>query len=320
MGETLGGFGWGTDPVWQGVVRDRGVVRDLEGRLMGTEDLREAMRQWGSHWRRSGLRWLPKLDPPSIPDSLRPGKSDGSVESHEAASAGIPSPMVPMEQDTATPAGNRTSATVAVGGRELKGSWGDLPVLSAEELRGEWGKLESEVSACQRCPALAKTRQRTVFGEGSRSPRVVLFGEAPGADEDRTGRPFVGAAGQLLDKIIMASKLRREELFIMNTLKCRPPGNRTPEESEIASCRGYFERQLELLRPEFVVCLGAVAAKSLLQTQASIGQLRGKFHAYRGAQVIVTYHPAYLLRNPEMKKHTWTDMQMLMKALGIPVA
>jgi DNA polymerase len=149
---------------------------------------------------------------------------------------------------------------------------------------------------------------------------VVLFGEAPGADEDRAGRPFVGAAGQLLDKIILASKLQREELFIMNTLKCRPPGNRTPEEAEIASCRGYFERQLELLRPEFVVCLGAVAAKSLLQTQASIGQLRGKFHSYRGAQVVVTYHPAYLLRNPEMKKHTWADMQMLMRALGIPVA
>jgi DNA polymerase len=149
---------------------------------------------------------------------------------------------------------------------------------------------------------------------------VVLFGEAPGADEDRTGRPFVGAAGQLLDKIIAASKLQREDLFIMNTLKCRPPGNRTPEEAEIASCRGFFERQFELLRPEFVVCLGAVAAKSLLQTQASIGQLRGKFHSYRGAQVVVTYHPAYLLRNPEMKKHTWSDMQMLMRALGIPVA
>lgn len=287
---------------------------------MGTDDLREAMRQWGSHWRRSGLRWLPKLDPPPITGSLRMERSGGTVESHEAPSAGGHRMIVPIDQDPPSAVGNRPNALEIEGRREQQGAWSDLPVLSAEEMRREWGQLESEVAACQRCPALAKTRQQTVFGEGNRSPRVVLFGEAPGADEDRTGRPFVGAAGQLLDKIILASKLQREDLFIMNTLKCRPPGNRTPEEAEVASCRGYFERQMELLRPEFVVCLGAVAAKSLLQTQASIGQLRGKFHSYRGAQVVVTYHPAYLLRNPEMKKHTWADMQMLMRALGIPVA
>ncbi len=289
---------------------------------MGTDDLREAMRQWGGHWRRSGLRWLPKLDPPPIPNASWLERNDRPVESPEGEerTAGGHRQIVAIEQGPAPQVENRSSAGATEIRRELQGAWGALPFLSAEEARGEWGKLESEVAACQRCPALVKTRQRTVFGEGNRSPRVALFGEAPGADEDRSGRPFVGAAGQLLDKIILASKLQREDLFIMNTLKCRPPGNRTPEEGEIASCRGYFERQLELLRPEFVVCLGAVAAKSLLQTQASIGQLRGKFHSYRGAQVIVTYHPAYLLRNPEMKKHTWADMQMLMRALGIPVA
>jgi DNA polymerase len=179
--------------------------------------------------------------------------------------------------------------------------------------------LRSEVVLCRRCDELAQKRTQTVFGVGNPHPRLCFLGEAPGADEDRQGEPFVGAAGQLLDKIIAACTLKREDVYILNVLKCRPPGNRTPLPDEVANCRPFFERQLEILQPEFICCLGAVAAQTLLRTTRPVGQLRGKFHTYRSSQVVVTYHPAYLLRTPEMKRHTWDDMKMLMQAMGIPI-
>jgi DNA polymerase len=166
---------------------------------------------------------------------------------------------------------------------------------------------------------LAEKRTQTVFGAGNPQPRLCFLGEAPGADEDRQGEPFVGAAGQLLNKIIAACTLKREDVFILNVLKCRPPGNRTPLPDEVANCRTFFERQLEILQPEFICCLGAVAAQTLLRSTRPVGQLRGKFHDYRGIRVVVTYHPSYLLRAPEMKRHTWDDMKMLMQAMGIPL-
>jgi len=176
--------------------------------------------------------------------------------------------------------------------------------------------LKENVQTCQMCPELVCSRKQTVFGIGNIKPRVVFFGEAPGADEDRLGEPFVGAAGQLLNKILIASKMKREEVYILNSLKCRPPSNRTPTDSEIENCRPFFESQLELLRPEFIVCLGAIAVRSILKTTEPVGRLRGRFHRFRGAQVLVTYHPAYLLRNEDAKRLTWTDMQLLMKAMG----
>jgi len=179
--------------------------------------------------------------------------------------------------------------------------------------------VRSEVVLCRRCDELAQKRTQTVFGVGNPHPRLCFLGEAPGADEDRQGEPFVGAAGQLLDKIIAACTLKREDVYILNVLKCRPPGNRTPLPDEVANCRPFFERQLEILQPEFICCLGAVAAQTLLRTTRPVGQLRGKFHAYRNSQVVVTYHPSYLLRTPEMKRHTWDDMKMLMQAMGIPI-
>jgi len=145
------------------------------------------------------------------------------------------------------------------------------------------------------------------------------MGEAPGADEDRQGLPFVGRAGQLLtDIIVKAMKLRREDVYILNTIKCRPPGNRTPLPQEVANCREYLDQQLAILRPEFICCLGAVAAQNLLGTTASIGQLRGRIHDSRGIKVVCTYHPAYLLRTPAAKRQTWDDIQMLMKEMGRP--
>lgn len=177
--------------------------------------------------------------------------------------------------------------------------------------------LAQEVAGCTRCPNLAAARTQTVFGVGNPEARLCFFGEAPGADEDAQGEPFVGRAGQLLTKIIEACTLRREDVYILNTIKCRPPGNRNPLPDEVTNCRGYYQRQLEIIRPEFICCLGAVAARALLETEASIGKLRGQFFPYGPSQVICTYHPAYLLRNPAAKKDVWADMQILMERMGI---
>jgi uracil-DNA glycosylase len=177
--------------------------------------------------------------------------------------------------------------------------------------------LQKEVEPCTRCRELATTRTQTVFGVGNPRARLCFLGEAPGADEDRLGEPFVGRGGQLLNKIIEACRLKREEVYILNMLKCRPPGNRNPLPDELANCRPYLERQLELIEPEYICCLGAVASQNLLGVTTPIGKLRGRFHAYRGAKVVCTFHPAYLLRNPAAKKDCWEDMKFLMRELGV---
>lgn len=179
--------------------------------------------------------------------------------------------------------------------------------------------LRCQVARCTRCGELASTRTQTVFGVGNPQARLCFMGEAPGADEDRQGEPFVGKAGQLLTRIIEACGMRREDVYILNTLKCRPPGNRTPLPDEVANCSEYLQGQLDLIRPEFICCLGAVAAQALLESTFSIGRLRGRFHDYRGIQVICTYHPAYLLRNPAAKKDVWEDMKLLLAKMGLEV-
>ena len=180
-----------------------------------------------------------------------------------------------------------------------------------------WEILKCEVAACQLCTELATTRKQTVFGVGNLHPRLCFLGEAPGADEDQQGEPFVGAAGKLLNKIIEACHMARGDVYILNVLKCRPPGNRTPAPEEAANCRGFLERQFALLRPEFVCCLGAVAAQNFLETTTPIGRLRGKLHEHGGMRVLCTYHPAYVLRNPPAKKQVWDDIQVLMEAMGL---
>ena len=170
-----------------------------------------------------------------------------------------------------------------------------------------------QVAACRRCAELAQSRTQTVFGIGNPHARLVFCGEAPGADEDRQGIPFVGRAGQLLtDIIVKGMKMRREDVYILNILRCRPPGNRNPLPLEAANCREYLDRQLAIIQPEFICCLGAVAAQNLLGTDTPIGRLRGQVHDFHGMKVICTYHPAYLLRNPSAKQHTWDDIQLLM--------
>ncbi len=164
---------------------------------------------------------------------------------------------------------------------------------------------------------LAATRTQTVFGTGNPCARLVFCGEAPGADEDRLGEPFVGRAGQLLNDIITKGmKMRREDVYILNILRCRPPGNRTPLPVEAAACRPFLDRQLAIIQPWFICCLGDVAAQNLLGTDESIGRLRGRVHDYHGIKVVCTYHPAYLLRNPQAKRPVWDDVRLLLAEMG----
>lgn len=179
--------------------------------------------------------------------------------------------------------------------------------------------INREVKGCTKCHELAETRTQTVFGVGSVQPRICFFGEAPGADEDKQGEPFVGRAGQLLNKIIEACTFKREDVYILNVLKCRPPGNRPPLPDEATNCRHFWERQIEILRPEFVVCLGSTAATTMLQSTLTIGKLRGRFHDYKGIPVVATYHPSYLLRNPDAKRDVWEDMKMLLARMGVEI-
>ena len=192
-------------------------------------------------------------------------------------------------------------------------------LLSLDQKKQELQVLAERVSQCTRCAGLAATRTQTVFGVGNINPELCFVGEAPGADEDRTGEPFVGAAGQLLNRIIAACGMKREEVYICNIIKCRPPGNRLPSTEEAGNCREYLEKQLELIRPKFICALGACAAQNLLHTTVSIGKLRGRLMDYRGIPVLCTYHPAYLLRNPVMKKEVWEDMKKLMQQMGRPI-
>src|SRR5205823_4213425 len=177
--------------------------------------------------------------------------------------------------------------------------------------------VQSRVRACTKCPNLASTRTQTVFGVGNPDAEIMFIGEAPGADEDAQGEPFVGRAGQLLNQIIAASRLKREEVYICNILKCRPPQNRTPAEDECANCREYLDGQLAIIDPDYIVCWGAVAAQNLLAVKFSIGKLRGRFLQHGRAKVLCTYHPSYLLRNPAAKKDVWEDMQFLMADMGV---
>ena len=180
--------------------------------------------------------------------------------------------------------------------------------------------IRKKVVACTRCEELAKTRTQTVFGVGNPEARLVFLGEAPGADEDRQGIPFVGRAGKLLtDMIEKGMKISRDDVYILNILRCRPPGNRNPLPIEAAACREYLDGQLAAIRPEIICCLGAVAAQNLLETTEAIGRMRGKILHYQGIKVICTYHPAYLLRNPSAKGPTWEDLKLVMAELGMKV-
>ena len=180
--------------------------------------------------------------------------------------------------------------------------------------------LATEVAKCTACEELARTRTQTVFGVGNPHSPLVFVGEAPGADEDKQGIPFVGRAGKLLTDIIeQGMKIPRSDVYICNILRCRPPGNRNPSDTESANCRHFLDSTLDMIQPKFICCLGAIAAQKLLNTTETIGRLRGSIHDYRGIKVVCTYHPAYLLRSPNQKAKTWEDIKLLMKEMGLPV-
>ncbi len=236
--------------------------------------------------RAGGVQWLPKTDP--LP-----------VQIHRAANSDA----------TGDQSGSVGDESTSLG-------------LSLEERKQKLQTLATEVARCTRCPELCSSRTQTVFSDGTPNVDICFVGEAPGADEDREGVPFVGAAGRLLTDIITKGLgMKREEVYICNTLKCRPPGNRTPLPNELGNCREYLVAQIELVKPKYIVCLGGSAAKSVLQTTMALGALRGRFHDYQGIPVLVTYHPSFLLphRQPEKKRDVWEDMKLLLKKMGRPI-
>jgi uracil-DNA glycosylase len=265
---------------------------------------------------RAGVDRIPVSAPLPVnsASSSRPVRGVDVLATGTSAHRSTPTPR-PVEMPSTPsprPAGSSTLAASLFEESKLE------ILVPAGERPGLLESLSIEVARCVRCPHLAATRTRTVFGEGSPTARLMFVGEAPGADEDRTGRPFVGRAGALLtDMITKGMGLAREEVFIANVLKSRPPENRTPTPEEMANCLPYLERQIEIVHPEFLCLLGKTAASALLKTALSLGRLRGKWHRCREIPTIVTYHPSALLRNPAWKRDAWEDLQTLMNAMGL---
>jgi uracil-DNA glycosylase len=179
--------------------------------------------------------------------------------------------------------------------------------------------IREDLGDCTRCVLHKQGRKQIVFGVGNPRADIMFVGEGPGADEDQQGEPFVGRAGQLLNNMITAMGIRREDVYIANVVKCRPPGNRTPEREECDTCSPFLMRQIAVVKPKIVVALGAVAAKTLLGVNDAMVNLRGRVYDFKNTKLAVTYHPAYLLRDPRQKKEAWKDLQMVMKYLGMPV-
>lgn len=195
-------------------------------------------------------------------------------------------------------------------------SFADTPAPSIQDKPAALQAIRDYIGDCTRC-RLHKGRKNIVFGVGNVNADIMFVGEGPGADEDEQGEPFVGRAGQLLNNMISAMGIQRQDVYIANIVKCRPPGNRTPEKDECDTCSPFLMRQIEVVQPKVIVALGAVAAKNLLAVNDSMANLRGRWYDFKGARLLVTYHPAFLLRDPRQKKEAWKDLQMVMKYLGL---
>jgi uracil-DNA glycosylase len=190
----------------------------------------------------------------------------------------------------------------------------NVPMAEGASVEEHWKVLEERVARCTAC-GLHATRTQTVFGTGSHNAAWMVIGEAPGANEDQQGKPFVGRAGQLLTEMLRAVGLRREDVFIANILKCRPPNNRDPNPSEVEACEGFLKQQVAMVKPKIILAAGRIAAQNLLKTDAPIGRLRGRVHRYADIPLVVVYHPAYLLRSPLEKRKAWEDLQLAMNAV-----
>jgi uracil-DNA glycosylase len=235
-------------------------------------------------------------------------KKKGAREQPRPASAAAP--PTAEARSSAAPAPARRPAERQARAALLPPSWRALP----EELRA----VAEQLVDCDHC-RLQVARTHVVFGAGNPKARLMFIGEGPGRDEDLQGEPFVGAAGQLLDRMIKAMGLSRGDVYITNVVKCRPPQNRDPEQDEIAACAGFLRQQVLTIKPEVIVALGRVAAQALLGEQAPLGRLRGQWREYEGIAVLPTYHPAYLLRNPDDKRLAWQDLQQVMQKLALPL-
>ena len=244
-------------------------------------------------WRQAGLSEIPRCDSASA-----------------CVAGGGPSPKSNNSTSTTSPI-TKMDQTLILKTIDEKTTQSKIAALET---------LRQQVACCTLCPNLAQTRTQTVFGVGSVNARLLFLGEAPGADEDAQGIPFVGRSGKLLtDMLEKGMKISRQDVYICNILRCRPPENRNPLPVEANCCRPFFEAQIKTVNPDFICCLGTVAAQNLLQTTTTIGKLRGKFHDWQGYKTLCTYHPSYLLRNPPAKKDAWADLQILMRAMGLPI-
>ena len=264
-------------------------------------DAKEKLRAYLEQRRELGESEL-VLDSMTVDEALRALGAANRASSDWRSALGSPAPAPVRAPAVAPPPG----ITVAAGNDEIF----DTDIMK----HGSLATIAKAVESCTRCP-LYKTATRGVPGEGDPQARLVCVGEAPGANEDETGRPFVGQAGQLLTKILAAVDLPREQVFITNVVKHRPPGNRNPAPDEIEACSPYLVRQLELIKPKVIVAFGTFAAQTLLNTKTPIGKLRGEVHRYHGIPLVVTYHPAALLRNPAWKRPTWEDVKLARRIL-----
>lgn len=254
----------------------------------------------------------PMQPAPVLPDSPLPAAEEPAVRT-AIEPASVPSPndaWMPPLDDAWEP-------MTETGAEALPAAPSSVSSRAARIARLDWEPLAEEVRHCTAC-GLCSSRTQTVFGVGDRRADWLIVGEAPGADEDRQGEPFVGRAGKLLNPMLQAVGLQREQVYIANILKCRPPENRDPAPAEAASCRPFLERQIALIQPRILLAVGRIAAQNLLSTDAQIGKLRGQVHHFgpAGIPLVVTYHPAYLLRSPREKRKAWDDLRLARRALG----
>lgn len=285
---------------------------------------RQRLRLWLRSEQALGLRSVPvpasfpalSAEPAGLTPAAMPARRS---DQPDAPAADPDQPLAPAAgagASTLFPGGDPTGLLPPDPGR---GPF-DTPPLVAEEKRLRLLAMdENEVRGCTRC-RLSETRTKTVFGEGDADAAVFFIGEGPGENEDRTGRPFVGKAGQLLDRMIAAMGLARDKVYIANTVKCRPPGNREPAPDEVATCTPYLVRQLEVVRPRVIVTLGRPATQYMLQTKLSMSRLRGQWQEWRGIKLMPTFHPAYVLRQytEAVRKAVWEDLRKVMAELGLP--
>ena len=304
--------------------------------MTSPNELRRLIRQTLELYRGMGLEQIPlvavPVDSPAPPPARGGGRETSSpLNKPRSNPLGAPwerfqkpgavPPETPVPSSATSPIASVEPAVLSPSPPVARPVPTTLPAHSTREERASaLAVLQQGVVGCQRCTELASTRTNTVFGVGDPAAKILFLGEAPGADEDAQGEPFVGRAGQLLNDIITACQLKREEIYICNVLKCRPPGNRTPLEVECANCREFLDGQLAAIDPEYVVCWGTTAAQNLLQTKQPIGKLRQQFFRHGRAKVVCTYHPSYLLRNPPAKKDVWEDMKFWRLEMGVDLS